>query len=215
MSALDRGGSYSSQSYSTYLTAVGGRRQAVTPGMTVILDPGTSAPVSVGIIAANGDGLVTDDENARSIVALVRFGIFHAVFGGDLTGSSFGGGVDVESRVATQVGRVEVYKVHHHGSRYSSNSEWLSTTTPVVGVVSVGAGNGYGHPHAEAMDRLHAAGVRTYWTSVGGGASPQVGQDVVSGNIVIEAESGGSSFVVRHGAGVDSYSNWERTIGIL
>ena len=66
---------------------------------------------------------------------------------------------DIESSVAPLVGKVEVYKVHHHGSRYSSNAAWLATTTPKVGILSVGSSNTFGHPTLEALGRLHSAGV--------------------------------------------------------
>ncbi|MBE3123252.1 MAG: Ig-like domain-containing protein [Planctomycetes bacterium] len=214
IAGLDRGGSYTSQTFSTYVATIGGRRQTVAPGMTVTLDGGTAAPVSINVIASNADGLNTDDENALSVVAVVRFGNFHAVLGGDLTGSSSGGGIDVESRVAGRVGAVEVYKVHHHGSRYSSNASWLAATTPLVGIVSVGAGNSYGHPHQESMDRLHAAGVHTYWTTTGRGVLPMGGLDTVAGTVVVEAQAGSSSFAVRYGSATDTYQTWEHWSGL-
>ena len=73
--------------------------------------------------------------------------------------------------------------MHHHGSRYSSNSAWLNVTHPKIGVISVGAGNSYGHPTVEALGRLHAVGTKTYWTSGGGGAAPVVGLDVIAGSV--------------------------------
>src|SRR6185369_15016531 len=79
---------------------------------------------------------------------------------------------DIESGVASSVGKVEVYKVHHHASSSSSNTSWLTATSPKVGIVSVGSSNSYGHPTAAAMGRLHTASVKTYWTSAGKGASP-------------------------------------------
>ena len=115
---------------------------------------------------------------------------------------------DIETSVASLVGQIEVYKVHHHASRYSSNVAWLATTTPKVGIVSVGAANTYGHPTPEALTRLHNAGVKTYWTSAGNGVSPVPGQDFIAGNIEVVVSPGSSTFdVIRQGV-TDMYADW-------
>jgi hypothetical protein len=44
---------------------------------------------------------------------------------GDLSGVTGGSYADVESSVAPFVGQVEVYKVNHYASRYSSNASWV------------------------------------------------------------------------------------------
>jgi beta-lactamase superfamily II metal-dependent hydrolase len=115
---------------------------------------------------------------------------------------------DIESSVAPLVGQVEVYKVHHHGSKFSSNTTWLSLTKPRVGVVSVGSANPYGHPTTEALARLHTAGVKTYWTSTGNGASPTPGWDVVAGNVVITIAPQSSAFTVQYGSASEVFPIW-------
>lgn len=203
MAGVDRGGSYSTQTYTRYTTAVGTKRMTGTPGSTVSLDSG----VFLDFLAANGAGVSgASDENDLSVVMRLRFGKFDAVFGGDLSGAFDGGYADVETTVAPLVGPVEVYKVNHHGSRYSSNANWLRVTRPRVGIISVGSGNPYGHPAAEALQRLHTAGVRTFWTSAGAGAAPTPGLDTVAGNVVIEVAPGASTFSVRYGGGSEVFS---------
>lgn len=51
----------------------------------------------------------------------------------------------------------DVLKAGHHGSRYSSSAEFLTQVAPKLTVVSCGAGNHYGHPHEETLERLAAA----------------------------------------------------------
>jgi competence protein ComEC len=54
-------------------------------------------------------------------------------------------------------GAVEVLKVAHHGSPYQ-DPELLDLLRPRVSLVSVGSGNGYGHPSPHVLDRLRANG---------------------------------------------------------
>jgi competence protein ComEC len=61
--------------------------------------------------------------------------------------------------------RAILLKVGHHGSRGSSSAPWLAAVAPRIAFISSGAGNRYGHPHAEALARLREAGVRRVWRS--------------------------------------------------
>ena len=102
---------------------------------------------------------------------------------------------------------MEVYKVNHHGSRFSSNDNWLGAINPEVGIISVG-GNSFSHPTAEALARLHSHGVQTYWTNEGSGVEPDPMWDRVGGDIVIEALPGlGDNFSVSGADFTDTYQN--------
>ena len=48
----------------------------------------------------------------------------------------------------------DVLKLAHHGSKTSTTGLFLEVTTPSVAVVSAGAGNSFGHPAPEVVDRL-------------------------------------------------------------
>lgn len=48
----------------------------------------------------------------------------------------------------------DILKVGHHGSKNSSGDEFLRAVFPAYAVISVGAGNRYGHPNQEALDRI-------------------------------------------------------------
>ncbi|MDD5040372.1 MAG: MBL fold metallo-hydrolase [Patescibacteria group bacterium] len=58
----------------------------------------------------------------------------------------------------------DVLKVGHHGSRYSSSEEFLETIDPEYAIISVGAGNSYGHPHRSVIMLLQKFGMRTFRT---------------------------------------------------
>ncbi|WP_302936280.1 DNA internalization-related competence protein ComEC/Rec2 [uncultured Senegalimassilia sp.] len=56
------------------------------------------------------------------------------------------------------VGDVDLYKVGHHGSKNALTEEQARTLQPEISLVSVGAHNRYGHPAANTLDALQAAG---------------------------------------------------------
>ena len=62
----------------------------------------------------------------------------------------------------------DILKVGHHGSENSSTEEFLKAVSPKVSVISSGAGNKYGHPTADALDRLDAMGTKVYRTDTAG-----------------------------------------------
>ena len=136
----DRGYSYSSGTYTAYVTTIGAKRTTIAKGQTITLDAGSASPVTVTCVDLNGAGVYSvtgSDENAKSAVYKVSYGAFDEIVGGDLTGSSANSN-DVETTVGPEVGDVEVYKVHHHGSAYSSNDNWLNAVTAEVGIIMCG-----------------------------------------------------------------------------
>ena len=206
--SFDRGGTYKSRTFTNYVTFVGAKRKAAIEDAAVVLDGQSANPVKITFVALNGNGVPTTDENDRSVVCVVRYGKFDAVLGGDLSGMDSSKYRDVETSVAPKVGQVEVYKVNHHGSQYSSNTNWLGVIRPLVGIISCGDGNDYHHPARQAVERLHQFNVATYWTEKGNGVSPRP-DDKVGGNIIVEVAPNTSNFTVRYGwTNVDQYAVW-------
>jgi beta-lactamase superfamily II metal-dependent hydrolase len=109
IAGFDRGGAYYSATYKRYLAAVAPLRRTAQPGGTITLDQGSSFPVRIVIVAANGttesDGVHTTNENDLSVVAVVHYGSFDAVLGGDLSGYKTGSYEDIETPVAPRSGR--------------------------------------------------------------------------------------------------------------
>jgi len=97
------------------------------------------------------------DLNEDSAVLLVEYGGFRALLAGDA-------GLRAEARLEGRVGRVAVLKVGHHGSRSATGPAWLDELVPAVAVVSSGAGNRYGHPHREVLERLADRGISIWRT---------------------------------------------------
>lgn len=97
------------------------------------------------------------DLNENSVVVRIRWGEFTALMTGDA-------GFPAESLLAGQVGRVDLLKVGHHGSRGSTDAGFLRELQPQVAVISAGRRNRHGHPAPAALGRLAAAGVRVFRT---------------------------------------------------
>ncbi len=97
-----------------------------------------------------------EDLNEDSAILEVRWKDFRALLMGDA-------GVVAEAALAGALGRADLLKVGHHGSRTASSSAFLGELQPQVAVISVGR-NRYGHPTGEALGRLAAAGARIWRT---------------------------------------------------
>jgi beta-lactamase superfamily II metal-dependent hydrolase len=212
--AYDRGNSYSSSSYDRYVKSTGALRKTAIIGDSIILDKATKNPVTIKFIASNGAGIPTTNENDLSLVCVIHFEKFDVEMGGDLSGYKSNSYEDIETKMADLVGQVEVYKVHHHGSQYSSNDYWLSKLKPKVGIISASStfGHNYGHPTEECMERLHNAGIKVYLTENTGSVQLDPQYDVVGQNILVESSPNSSKFTVTYNWNkVDTFSVWGAT----
>lgn len=78
----------------------------------------------------------------------------------------------------------DILKAGHHGSKYSTSSEFLAYTNPGLVIFSCGIDNSYGHPAEETLDRLIARGVDWFRTDING----DITVDAV--NLTVKAEHG-------------------------
>ena len=61
-------------------------------------------------------------------------------------------------RMQQNLGAVDVLKVGHHGSRAALTDDLAAALSPRIALLSCGANNRYGHPHAETLACLEHAG---------------------------------------------------------
>ncbi len=96
-----------------------------------------------------------DDVNENSIVFMLEYRGFRAIFMGDAGEQSearlLANGVDLHA---------QVLKVGHHGSAYASTPAFIAAVRPTLAIVSVGRHNRFGHPAPSTLATLRAAGVR-------------------------------------------------------
>jgi len=74
-------------------------------------------------------------------------------------------GIEEESEFGKYAGDVDILKVGHHGSRTSSEEEFLRLIKPELCIISAGEGNSYGHPHKEIVQRLNSINCEILVTS--------------------------------------------------
>ncbi|MEX0980045.1 MAG: DNA internalization-related competence protein ComEC/Rec2 [Gemmatimonadota bacterium] len=101
-----------------------------------------------------------EDPNDVSIVLLVRYGAFRALFTGDAP-------AEVEREIlerGSPVGQLQLLKAGHHGSSTSTADDLVEATRPEIAVFSMGHRNRYGHPSPAVVERLERAGSRTFRT---------------------------------------------------
>jgi len=67
-----------------------------------------------------------------------------------------------------RVAPANLLKVGHHGSKTSTNPDFLAAVAPQDAVISVGRHNTFGHPRAEVLERLEAAQIKTFRTDLAG-----------------------------------------------
>jgi competence protein ComEC len=119
-------------------------------------------PVTVDVLWPQGQWAddQTSDPNNSSIAVVLRAPDFSLFAGGDMEPES-------QSQIAGIVGRVDIYKVCHHGSRFQDES-FTRTLSPTISVISAGAGNSYGHPAPETIQSLTRLGSRVLRTDLDG-----------------------------------------------
>jgi competence protein ComEC len=153
------GDTATSQTYQNFAAAVAAEGAAVrqpTRGYTTQMD-------GLGIAVLNPTSQLTGDPNEDSVVFRLTCGQVSVLLVGDATNDSeasmLGAGLALDS---------DVLKVGHHGSATSTSATFLAAVTPKDAVISVGAGNTYGHPTQQTLDRLAAAGATVYRTDLNG-----------------------------------------------
>lgn len=154
---LDTGMPHTSSLYENFLTTIEEKNIRYTvaeQGETIDLDPALRV-----LVLSPPKDKVGDDLNENSIVLRISYGTVDLLFTGDA-------GKEAENALLKTGYPIdaEVLKVGHHGSSGSTGKEFLVRVNPGAAVISVGAGNPYGHPHEETLDTLDAAGVAVYRT---------------------------------------------------
>lgn len=106
--------------------------------------------------------------NDQSMILQMECGQSKMLFTGDLT---------TEKEMLIDWEDIDLLKVAHHGSKYSTSDAFLDKTTPQIAIISCGRKNRYGHPHQAALERLETANAYVFRTDQYGAVTVRFVQD--------------------------------------
>jgi competence protein ComEC len=152
--------SHTTQTYENLLNAIDAKGLTVTEAKAgeVIIDQPSLKATFIGPVKAT-----YEDLNDWSAVLSLQYRDRTFLFEGDASSKAEG-----DMLAAKVVPDADVLKVGHHGSSTSTGTAFLQAVTPAVAIISVGAGNSYGHPAQSTLDRLTSAGAKVYRTDRNG-----------------------------------------------
>jgi competence protein ComEC len=140
-------------------------------------------PVALTVIGPVGRVTGTDsDPNNNSLILMADVDGVRLLLAGDAQVQEQSALLAADGRDAL---RADVLKVAHHGSAYQ-DPQLLDAVHPSVALVSVGAGNPYGHPNVAVLAHLQRQGARVLRTDLDGDLA-----------VVVER---GALATARHGA---------------
>lgn len=102
-----------------------------------------------------------DDLNDSSLVLRLIYGQNSIMMTGDA-------GSKIEKDILNNNAdlKSDILKVGHHGSKYSSSTDFLEKVAPNYGIIMVGLKNSYHHPHQTTLDNLNNSGVKIFRTDL-------------------------------------------------
>ena len=92
---------------------------------------------------------IYDNENDNSNVIYVNLNGISLLLMGDA-------GKEVEKAIIEKYNlkNIDILKVGHHGSKTSSNKQFIESIDPIYSIISVGRNNRYNHPNNEVLEIL-------------------------------------------------------------
>jgi len=102
---------------------------------------------------------VLGDNNQFSLVFKMVFKKTSFLFTGDADEKAEEEIISLEENL-----KVDVLKVAHHGSKYSSSLDFLRKVKPQYAVISSGKNNKFGHPNLRVLKNLETVGAKVFRT---------------------------------------------------
>jgi competence protein ComEC len=124
----------------------GTRRVRASPGMRLVIGKSTFTVLSTGLTRS---GPSAAGNNNDSLVLRLDYGTTSFLLTGDAEREA-----EAEMLRAGLPLRSDILKVGHHGSSRSTSAPFVSAVKPRLAVIQVGAGNRFGHPQPDVLQRL-------------------------------------------------------------
>ena len=124
-----------------------------------IISPKVGTKFNVGLASCE---IMTQNDNAEelnetSIVIEMTFGKLKYLFAGDM---------EVANEQSRKWNDIDLLKVAHHGSVYTTTKEFLDQVKPEIAIITCGKDNDYYYTHEKVLKRLKEVGCdRIYVTS--------------------------------------------------
>ncbi len=149
---IDSGDKYTTKTYEDYWNAVQNENAVYKEDDNYTFNIAQGLDFTVIEMGDNYSNI-----NNNSVVCMLDYNDVELLFTGDLEEK-------VEKANLSKFKDIDILKVGHHGSRSSSSKEFLDIVKPEVSIISAGANNKDGHPHAETISNLEASGSKIYGT---------------------------------------------------
>lgn len=103
------------------------------------------------------------DENDSSSILLMYYKNKKILLAGDASKKS-------EEYILNKynIGKIDVLKIGHHGSKTSTSDELLKELRPSLAIISCGKNNRFNHPHKETIDKLKEYRIKYLRTDISG-----------------------------------------------
>jgi len=101
----------------------------------------------------NLNGKEAKNVNDTSVVAKLSFDEISFLFTGDIYKSAEKELIERGFEIGS-----DILKVSHHGSKTSSDEDFIREVSPEIVIISCGKDNSYGHPHPETLETLEKYG---------------------------------------------------------
>ncbi|GBD34271.1 ComE operon protein 3 [bacterium HR34] len=130
-------------------------------GTKVFLDSNKTNYFKILWPKENLNNVFVKSTNDYSIVFLARLSSKKFLFTADISSK-------IEKELIKEDIKSDILKVPHHGSKFSSSSEFLDKVSPYFAVIMAGKGNRYNHPHQETLKRLEERNIKVLRTDLMG-----------------------------------------------
>ena len=122
-----------------------------------------SFPLGSAIVTFIIPDVNSDNPNNHSIVLRIDDGATSVLLAADIEGEAEIALLEQEINLKT-----DLLKVAHHGGDTSTCEAFLKAVDPQFAIISVGAGNKHGHPHAGPLNNLKNRNITVYRTDLFG-----------------------------------------------
>lgn len=135
-----------------------------------------------------GDAIITylhptakeplDDMNDNSIVFLLNYKGKKILFTGDIT--EIAESIILKSKVhKALIKDIDILKIAHHGSKYSSSEAFLNQTSPEYAVSQLGRNNFFKFPHSEVLNKLEDNNIKHLRTDIDGAIEFKINKEAI------------------------------------